>query len=80
MEQGSRLAGHPLGEYEVRRTTGLSIVSVRRGEETIVNVGPDTVLEAGDAIVGIGGEDAVQSAAHLFRGPGDGLPGPVVGA
>jgi K+/H+ antiporter YhaU regulatory subunit KhtT len=55
-------------------------VSVRRGDETILNVGPDTALEAGDVIVGIGGEDAVQSASHLFRGPGDALPAPVGGA
>lgn len=80
VEHGSRLAGRPLGESEVRRTTGLSIVSVRRGDETILNVGPDTALEAGDVIVGIGGEDAVQSASHLFRGPGDALPAPVGGA
>ena len=44
-------AGRSVGELQVRRRTGVTIVAVLRGSVPIVDVGPDTVLRAGDEIV-----------------------------
>ena len=44
-------AGRSVGELQVRRRTGVTIVAVLRGSVPIVDVGPDTVLRAGDEVV-----------------------------
>ena len=44
-------AGRSIGELQVRRRTGVTIVAVLRGSVPIVDVGPDTVLRAGDELV-----------------------------
>jgi CPA2 family monovalent cation:H+ antiporter-2 len=70
VEPGAPIAGRTLGDSHLRRDTGLSVVSVARGGETILSVGPETALEADDVVVGIGTVDAARAAAALFRGPG----------
>jgi len=44
-------AGRTVGELQVRRRTGVTIVAVLRGSVPVVDVGPDTVLRAGDEVV-----------------------------
>ena len=44
-------AGRSVGELQVRQRTGVTIVAVLRGSVPIVDVGPDTVLRAGDEVV-----------------------------
>jgi TrkA domain protein len=50
----SRLAGRTLGEADVRRRTGASVIAVQRGDETVTNPGAGTRIEAGDTVVAIG--------------------------
>ena len=50
----SALAGTTLGDAHVRRETGVSVVAVQRGEETISNPDPGTRIEPGDVLVTLG--------------------------
>jgi TrkA domain protein len=62
-------AGRSVGELQVRRHTGVTIVAVLRGSVPIVDVGADTVLRAGDVLVYIcrhQDDDAFRD--HVLRG------------
>ena len=50
----SSLAGVTLGEAHVRRETGVSVVAIQRGEETIPNPGQEFRIEPGDVLVTLG--------------------------
>lgn len=50
----SPLAGSSLGETNVRKETGVTVIAVQRGEETISNPDADFVFEPGDLLVGVG--------------------------
>ncbi|MGE0142519.1 MAG: cation:proton antiporter [Planctomycetota bacterium] len=69
VEAGSPIANRTLGEAELRRDTGLSIVAIRRAGITELNIRADTVLQPGDIVIGIGAEAARPLAAPQFRGP-----------
>jgi TrkA domain protein len=58
VDADSDLVGSTLAEADVRAETGVSILAVQRGEETIANPGPDTRIEAGDTLVVLGSRDA----------------------
>jgi CPA2 family monovalent cation:H+ antiporter-2 len=69
VEAGSPIANRTLGQAELRRNTGLSVVAIQRGGRTELNIGADSVLQPGDIVIGIGAE-AVRARAELqFRGP-----------
>jgi len=63
----SPLAGATLGETNVRQETGATILAVQRGEETIVNPGGETVVEAGDTLLAVGPREACRSFASFVR-------------
>lgn len=69
VEVGSQLVGTSLADSELRKKTGLSVVAIERGGEQVLGIGPETVLDAGDSVVGIGSADAVRESATWFRGP-----------
>ncbi|WP_266074780.1 cation:proton antiporter regulatory subunit [Haladaptatus caseinilyticus] len=50
----SPLTGQTLEEAAIRRRTGVSVIAIQRGEETIANPKPDTTIESGDILVAIG--------------------------
>lgn len=52
--EGSPLDGATIGESDIRSETGVSVVALQRGEETIANPDADVEIAAGDVIVGIG--------------------------
>lgn len=64
-------AGHTVAETMLRARTGVSIVAVIRGEETVPSPTPDFRIEAGDTLVVVGTPDAIKDAfAHLEGGVG----------
>ena len=69
VEHGCRLAGKTLGECELRKETRLSVVAIQRDGTTDIGIGPETRLEPGDVVIGIGDESARAAAAPFFRGP-----------
>lgn len=50
----SELAGTSLGESDLRAETGVSIIAVQRGENTVSNPDSEFEIEAGDLLVSIG--------------------------
>lgn len=52
--EGSSLAGATLDETHVRRETGVSVIAIQRGEETVPNPDPDFGIEPGDVLVTLG--------------------------
>jgi len=78
--EGSYVAGKDLARAGVRRRTGWSVVAVRRDDQNLPVVTPETVLQVGDVVVAIGPESRFADASALFRSPGDrdvGSPAPV---
>lgn len=67
VEGGSSAAGRSIGQLAVRRSTGVTIVSVLRGDAQIPNPGPELQLEAGDIAVVIGSPDNLRRVRDLFR-------------
>ena len=66
---GAHAVGHSIGELEVRRRTGVTIVAVLRGSVPIVDVGPETVLWAGDEVVYTRSRpDDAAFREHVLRG------------
>jgi CPA2 family monovalent cation:H+ antiporter-2 len=63
----SSLLGKSAIQAEVRQRTGASIVTVLRGEETIVNPGPDVIFREGD-ILAVLGTPAQQMSLRAVAG------------
>ncbi len=54
LPRGSSLLGKSAMQAEVRKRTGASIVTVLRGDESIVNPGPDVIFREGDVLAVLG--------------------------
>ncbi|HVM00558.1 MAG TPA: cation:proton antiporter regulatory subunit [Egibacteraceae bacterium] len=62
-------AGHTVAETMLRARTGVSIVAVVRGEDTIPSPTPDFRIDAGDTLVVVGTPEAIKRAfTHLEGG------------
>jgi TrkA domain protein len=70
--EGSVIVGQTLADAQVRAETGVSVVAIQRGSDTIANPGADARLEAGDTLVAIGSRDACQSFEAFVVGGADG--------
>ncbi len=64
VERTSACAGSSLREAALRSQTGVSIVAIVRGEETIAAPGGDVVLQPGDTLVAVGTPEGIK---ELFR-------------
>ena len=69
VEPGSSVAGHSIAATKLRDATGLTLVAIQRGDDTLLDLGPETVLEEQDTVVGIGVEKSIEAARERFRGP-----------
>ena len=54
VDEDSPLSGATLGDAHVRRETGVSVIAVQRGDETVPNPDPDFGIEPGDVLVTLG--------------------------
>lgn len=54
VEDGSPFDGRTLAESAIRQETGVSVIAVQRGEETVANPPADFTVEAGDLLVTLG--------------------------
>lgn len=68
VEEGSSLVGRSLADAEVRPRTGVSILAVRRGDETVPNPGPEFELELGDTLIALGSGDEIDALETLASG------------
>ena len=62
----SPLAGESLREAKVRQRTGVSVIAVQRGEETVANPGSGFELEGGDILVTLGTREEQQALDQLI--------------
>ena len=64
----SDLVGRTLAESGVRQRTGVSIIAVQRGGETIQNPPPDVEIEVDDTLVSIGDRESHRELERLAAG------------
>lgn len=72
VQPGCSCDGRSLIDVGVRRTTGCSVVAVRRGGTNLPAIDPVTVLQGGDTVVVIGPKVRLADAAALFAEPAAG--------
>jgi monovalent cation:H+ antiporter-2, CPA2 family len=63
LDDGAPASGRLIRELALRSRTGASVVGIDRGEDTVVNPGPDEELQAGDNVLLLG-SSAQRAAAH----------------
>lgn len=64
----SELAGKTLAESGVRQQTGVSIIAIQRGDETIQNPPPDVEVREDDTLVSIGDRESHREFERLAAG------------
>ncbi|SIQ68392.1 potassium/proton antiporter regulatory subunit, CPA2 family [Haladaptatus litoreus] len=72
VKDGSSLVGQTLQEAEIRQRTGVSIIAIQRGEETISNPSPDTSIDSGDLLVAIGTREEQAELSDLLTADEEG--------
>ncbi|WP_433627237.1 cation:proton antiporter regulatory subunit [Halomicrococcus sp. NG-SE-24] len=63
----STLAGQSLQKANIRERTGVSVLAIQRGDETIGNPQPDTVIQADDVLVTLGMRDEQRAFSDLVE-------------
>lgn len=66
VREGATGAGATIGETELRKRSGATIVAIVRGDKTNASPGPDFRLEVGDVAVVIGSPDSIERALKLL--------------
>ncbi|PAU94777.1 sodium:proton exchanger [Aliifodinibius salipaludis] len=69
VREGAPVVGKTLQELELRKKYSLTVLAVKRGDETIGNPARDFELEPGDRLVMVGMADRFAECAELFRTP-----------
>ena len=66
IDKAASIAGKLIGELRLRTNTGASIVGIQRGDESIINPGPDEELRADDEVLLLGSETHLDAARKLL--------------
>ncbi len=66
VEDDSPMTKQTLQEAAIRQQTGVSVIAIQRGEETIANPDPDTEVESGDILVAIGTREEQAELTNLL--------------
>lgn len=61
------LVGQSLQDANIREQTGVSIIAIQRGEETIANPKPDMTIEANDILVSLGTRDEQRAFSEFVN-------------
>jgi len=64
----SPVDGQALGQVELRKRYGVSVLAIRRGETTLSNPGAETRILGNDVVVVLGAPDRIAEAIGLFEG------------
>lgn len=67
--EGSRYAGRTLGDTRARTLTGASIVAVVRRDSVVTSPLPTQQFQAGDVLVVIGAQDAIDKVRQILAQP-----------
>jgi TrkA domain protein len=68
IEPGEGLDGQTIADGQIRTRTGASVVAVIRGEQSIPGPGPDFQFRAGDVVLLMGSDPAVEAAERSLLG------------
>lgn len=68
----SRASGRSIKDLALRSQTGATVIAVRRGADTRLNPGPETVLAAGDEVLLFGDAAQLEAGERLMS---EKLPG-----
>ncbi len=68
MPRAGGLVGRTLAEGKIRTLTSASVVAVIRGDQGIPGIEPSFVFDAGDTVLVMGSDEAVDRAAHILTG------------
>lgn len=71
VDEQSPLAGKTLEEADLRSRTGVSIIAIQRGEETIPNPGPSREIRSGDILVSLGTREEQSELETLITEEGE---------
>ena len=69
IEPGSALDGVTLGGFNLRKRTGLLVLAIQRGTETITSLSGETLLYAGDVAIVYASPEDLAKGAGLFSHP-----------
>jgi CPA2 family monovalent cation:H+ antiporter-2 len=64
--ENAPLAGRSLAEFQLRKQHGITVMAIRRGQNTITNPEADAVLQPADILYLIGAPDRLAKARALF--------------
>lgn len=67
--EGSFVKGKSLQEIMLRKTTGTTLLALKRDRQIIEHPGPDTTFKEGDIAYVLGNQDQINAATDLFSFP-----------
>ena len=70
VKEGSPLAGKTIGENEIRKRTGVSIVGIFRKDDVIASPEPTQMLQLGDTLMAIGKSGQIKDFEQFCSGEG----------
>lgn len=70
VKQGQSCINRNISELEIRRRSGASVIAIIRGESTIPNPDPSTVIRLGDTLVVLGTREQQRRFKKLLREQG----------
>lgn len=62
--------GKSIGDLQIRKRTGVSVIDIIRGGQSLPNPGPETLLEEGDTLVVAAKHGQLAAFKTLVTGPG----------
>ncbi len=71
VDEDATVAGETLADASLRQQTGVSVIAIQRGEETLANPEPDERIEPGDVLVTLGTRAEQDELDALLAGDGD---------
>lgn len=66
VDAASQIAGRTLGSAAVHSRTGVSVVAILRGDETVAAPGAEHTLEVGDTVVAVGTTSGMKRFLELL--------------
>jgi Trk K+ transport system NAD-binding subunit len=60
------IVGRTISDADVRSETGCTVVAIEREGQVLTDVGPDTRVQAGDALVVVGSDEGVRTFEETF--------------
>jgi len=68
LDEHAPAAGRTIGEIDLRKYTGATIIAISRGGDAEINPGPEFDLAAGDLVVLLGSPEQIDDAVEYLAG------------